>query len=307
MKIIESKITLKQLDEIEELFKNENIPSMLLTSKNIQQNDQDIDALQKMNRKLVIILILLVARIIIFIFGTISFVIIPIVKNQFPLISDFIGLCVLALISTILLTIAEKLSNSIAEEKETLLTTEDGAIKLKALKDPSSFLWPYIFCHHPMCYLQAFRNLISLENELQKLDLSQVHYISKGIERGEDQFKNLFYLRMTLFDQNHYKEHFQPIHGEYFIIPTEKEQEEFWILPIQNVVNVNKEFIDFSPVDKQFVFFLKSCLHELNCTDSISKYTKVLGKELMDTVPDYAETKQMHLVLTMLTTETKEG
>lgn len=111
-------------------------------------------------------------------------------------------------------------------------------------------------------FLVALKDMIEMEQELKTVDLSQIKYISKGVDHHENDFldEKMSFGIMT-FRYKDFKN--KPLMNddayEYLVVPTENGSEEYFNFKLVNVVSCENQALDFTAMD----FFLSQIIIQM--------------------------------------------
>lgn len=119
-------------------------------------------------------------------------------------------------------------------------------------------------------YMKSAIGMLELQEELRNVDLSDVKYISKGINRGENQIKvtelengepsihiNVYSLDISYKDM---KNRPNTCDGseEYILVQKDGQEAEYLNLPLRGIVSCTDGVLDFSPLDTHIVNVVKA-------------------------------------------------
>lgn len=119
-------------------------------------------------------------------------------------------------------------------------------------------------------YMKSAIGMLELQEELRNVNLSDVKYVSKGIDRGGDQIKttklengeseiriNVYSLGISYKDM---KNRPNTCNGseEYILVQKDGQENEYLNLPLRGIVSCTDGILDFSPLDTHILNVIKS-------------------------------------------------
>lgn len=119
-------------------------------------------------------------------------------------------------------------------------------------------------------YMKSAIGMLELQGELRDVDLSDVKYISKGIDRGENQVKitklengeSSICVKVYALDMSYKDIKNRPNtcdgNEEYILVQKDGQENEYLNLPLRGIVSCTDGVLDFSPLDTHIVNVVKS-------------------------------------------------
>lgn len=273
--IIYSKITIDQVEKIKDLFSSYNDKGQKKPSLSLKEKPNN-----NTKNKLIKIFYYIDSVIETMLFMIITFMLFDLKIKQFISGGYWILLILWGISFIIEIALLEKIHNNFYAPQPTQLSSN------------THISYDYLIKSD---YFYSFENMLLLENKLKDINLKNISYISKGINRGENQYKSLFNINIMIWDkdqQNVSAKDFFPVYGEY-LTTSINNTEEVFKLPIIGIVECNNGILNFSPLDEQFVLITKVMLYSISNTDitKVDELTQkakdILGEEIFNLIPDY--------------------